>query len=448
MPSLGASNPPVSGITGELLKHYRLVVRLGYGRSTDVLLATREVTPLVTEPVVVKRLHERFTESPDFVRRFLTEAPLLRRLDHPELVKTLDAGMLDGRCCVAEEYLEGQPLRLLLRRAGDAGGLATELAVYVAICMLQGLHHAHQATDVDGLQAGIVHRNVSPHAVFVTYDGSVKLTDFSIAGWYPGAGDATRGNPLYSAPEQDGDHQAVDRRADVFSVGVVLWEALTGKNPFGDHQTADRVAPSSKQNAPFASSVKKDLPAVLDAIVARALCWDAGGRYATAADMQRDLARWLDFMGVDDAPVALGSLMRRLFAGEVVEQRRLVTVLRGGDDPVPSSRSGQRPIVSAPPVNGSPDAANGPPTSRSPQRPASVPPPPLPQPPPPLPPPVSRPPARPPSGSLPTLPPPPIGKATGAGAGEPPRARPRTSALTFRALELAAKRDEAPPPED
>ena len=164
MPSLGASNPPVSGITGELLKHYRLVVRLGYGRSTDVLLATREVTPLVTEPVVVKRLHERFTESPDFVRRFLTEAPLLRRLDHPELVKTLDAGMLDGRCCVAEEYLEGQPLRLLLRRAGDAGGLATELAVYVAICMLQGLHHAHQATDVDGLQAGIVHRNVSPHA--------------------------------------------------------------------------------------------------------------------------------------------------------------------------------------------------------------------------------------------------------------------------------------------
>jgi serine/threonine-protein kinase len=434
----------MTGVSGELLKHYRLVVRLGYGRSTDVLLATREVTPLVSEPVVVKRLHERFSQDPEFIRRFSSEAALLRLLDHPHIVKMLDAGLLEGRCCIAHEYLEGQPLRLLLRRANETGGLPRELAAYVASCALQGLHHAHEANDQNGRRAGVVHGNLTSHGLFVTNDGGVKLTDFKIATFYPGAADAFRSNSFYSAPEQDFETGVIDRRADVFSAGVVLWESLTGKNPFGDEQGATRVAPGAKRNVAAPSSVNARIPAPLDAIVARALAWDASARYQTAAEMQQDLDRWLASVRSNDAPAALGSLMRRLFGNEVVEQRRLVTVLRGGDDPVPSSRLGQQFVAGAPPTNGSPEPSSGPPTSRSPQRPASVPPPPPPLPPL-TPPPISRPPPQSPSGALPNLPPPPVNKAAPTGAGDPNRPRPKTSALTFRALELASKREEEPP---
>src|SRR5262249_32623510 len=151
--------PPPSKPTEATLRGYRLVLRLGYGRTSEMFLATREGTPLVEEPVIVKRGLENAARGPAFVRRFIN-APLVRKKsEHPHLVKVLAAGLIDGRCCLAEEYLEGQPLRAVLRRATDAEGLQRELAVYVAACVLDGLHHAHEATDETGASLGVVHRD-------------------------------------------------------------------------------------------------------------------------------------------------------------------------------------------------------------------------------------------------------------------------------------------------
>ncbi|HVW28437.1 MAG TPA: protein kinase [Polyangiaceae bacterium] len=445
----GSSNLPLVGEGSELLKRYRLVVRLGYGRATDVFLATREVTPLVTEPVVVKRLQERHSASPELVQRFLRESAVLRGLRHPRLVRILETGVVDGRCCLAEEYVEGQSLGQMLRRARESGGFSAQIAVFVAICALEGLHHAHEASDPDGRSLGIVHRNVSPHGVFVTNDGGVKLSDFNIADWFPGdvapAAGARAGVPVYSAPEQDA-RAVVDRRADVWSVGVVLWEALTGKRPFGAEGDATRVPPEAKRTVVAPSSVRADVPAALDGIVKRALSRYAADRYGSALEMQRDLEQWLAGASRGDSAPLLAASMRRLFANEVVEQRRLVAVLRGADDPVPSSRSGSR-ILASTPANGATETpVNGPPTSRSP-RPGSVPPPP---PVPPLtPPPISRPPARPATGPMPSLPPPPM-NPTAPTEAAPERTHDRVGSETLRALAIEAEEEDAnvPPSEE
>jgi serine/threonine-protein kinase len=357
-----------------------LVVRLGHGRLTQVFLATREVMPLVHEPVVVKQVHRHSAQDARFVQAFLRDAAIFRRLDHPRIIKILDAGVLEGHCFIAEEYLEGQPLRLVLRRAREANGLPGELAVYVTMCVLEGLHYAHEAKDETGRSLGIVHRDVSARNVFITNDGGVKISDFSIG---------------------DSPVHGVDRTADVWSAGALLWEALTGLRIFPDELDAASASAASKGQIPAASSFKPDVPAALDAILARALAWDSAGRYQTALQMQQDLEGWLASVGRRRDPAGLGALMRRLFANEVVEQRRLVTVLRGGDDPAPSSRAAKPTSTlrgsPAPPATASNDAPSSRPPPRSAGRPVPPPipssnPPPIPNraspsiPPPPLPP--------------------------------------------------------------
>ncbi len=390
------------------MSRYRVVGGLRYARLTQVLLATREVRPLVDEPIVVKQLHKHMADDPAFVEAFLTGATHLRGLTHPHIIRTLDAGVIDGKCCIAEEYVEGQALRLVLRRAYGGHGLPDELAVYIAVCMLKGLHHAHEAKAEDGRSLGLVHRDLSPDSVFISNDGAVKITDFAVAesragGAAPSAG-LRRDGAAYLAPEQDGG-TTVDRRADVWSVGVVLWEVLTGRRLFADDTDPANVDPEGKRRIQLPSSVRRDVPAALDAIVARALCWDVAGRYQNALDMQLDLERLVRSTSRDaDPAAALGALMHRLFPNEVVEQRRLVTVLGGGDDPAKPRRTPPPPIPPPPPSS-----------TRSPSSTAK--------------------------GSLPALPPPPVGPSTRPSGRPGPTS---TGALTLD--DLLADTDDAEPP--
>jgi serine/threonine protein kinase len=373
-----------------------MVVRLSHGSSMEVFLATREVMPLVHEPVVVKQVHEPTAEDAEFARKFLAEAAVLRKLAHPHIVKILDAGVMDGRCFVAEEYLEGQPLRLLLRRSSaEENGLPVEVAAYVASCVLEGLHYAHEAKDEGGRSLQIVHGDVTPDNVFVTNEGGVKILNFRV------------GN--------------ADRRADVWSVGAVLWEALTSVSLFAD-EAGNSAGSEAQPRTSAPSSVRPSVPAALDAIVLRALAHDPRERYQSALEMRRDLDRWFASLGRRRDPAPLGSLMRRFFANEVAEQRRLVTVLSGGDDSAPSSRSARSTTLSSdsPP----PKASSGAPSRPPPQSKSRPIPPPIP-PIPPLPPPPSGrpPPARtsdpPPSSRVPPLPP-----ASPSASGTAPVSRP------------------------
>jgi eukaryotic-like serine/threonine-protein kinase len=341
----GVASPSSQQELLESLERYKLVARLGQGGMAEVYLAAWEVAPFVHRPVVIKRLHPHFNEDTRLVQMFLDEARLLTQLDHPNVVKTLEAGVIDGRCCIAMEYLEGQPLHRVLRRAYQHGGLAPELAVSIAISVLDGLHYSHATTGANGQPLEIVHRDVSPQNVFVTNDGQVKVLDFGIAKANTQEGRTAtgiiKGKVGYIAPEQ-AKAEVVDRRADIWSVGVVLWEALAGARLFKADTDAATLGMCLQGEIPTAGSRRPDLPIELDVVLARALQRDRTKRYQTAGAMRKDLEQWLARAGYSRDARTIGALMRMLFSGEIVEQQRLVSVLMARSDCTPPAPSSNR----------------------------------------------------------------------------------------------------------
>jgi len=333
------------------LERYKLLARLGQGGMAEVYLAAWEVAPFVHRPVVVKRLHPHFNEDPRLVQMFIDEARLLTQLDHPHIVKTLEAGVIDGRCCIAMEYLEGQPLQRVLRRANEHGGIAAHLAVSIAICMLDGLHYSHETKDAQGQPLEIVHRDVSPQNVFVSNDGQVKVLDFGIAKANSQEGRTAtgivKGKVGYIAPEQ-ARAESVDRRADIWSAGVVLWEALTGARLFKAETDAATLGLTLQGQIPSAGSRRVGIPEELEGVLMRALQRDPALRYQTAGAMRKDLEGWLARAGFSRDARVIAGMMKDLFTTEIIEQKRLVSVLMARSDCTPP----------APPSNRSPSSTS------------------------------------------------------------------------------------------
>ena len=189
-----------------LLDRCTLYAPLGKGGMAEVFLAACEVAPRERRPVVIKRLYPHFGDDPSVVQMFMDEARLVCCLDHENIVKTLDVGTIGGHFCLAMEYLAGQPLQRLMRRTWSAGGLSIDLAVYIAIRVLEALEYAHDARDRQGRTLDIVHRDISPHNIFVTNNGLVKVLDFGIAKAKSHEGRTAagliKGKFAYLAPEQ------------------------------------------------------------------------------------------------------------------------------------------------------------------------------------------------------------------------------------------------------
>jgi serine/threonine protein kinase len=324
----------------ETLERYKLLARLAQGGMAEVYFAAREVAPFHHHPAVIKRLHPHLAQDPKLVQMFLDEARLLCKLEHPHIVRTLEAGIIDGQCCIAMEYLEGQPLQIVLRRAYESGQLSIALAVRIVASMLDALHYAHELGDESGQRLEIVHRDISPHNVFVTNSGDVKLLDFGIAKARTQEGSTAtgmvKGKAGYIAPEQ-ATAATVDRRADIWAVGVVLWEALTGRRLFKADSDAATILLTLTADIPSASSVRADVPEALDAILERALERDPDLRYQTAFEMHLELRDWLASAAGSEAQGALAQMMRATFALEIVEQRRFASMLIARSDCTPPS---------------------------------------------------------------------------------------------------------------
>jgi TonB family protein len=299
MPSLPAARD--SGLPSEirpiarnewLAGRYRLLATLGRGGMADVYLGAAAGPAGFNKLVVIKRLRNG-TDDPALVEMFLDEARLAARLNHPNIVHTYEVEESPEGYLLVMEYLEGQSMRRMAKAMRvHEGRFDPMLAAHLIGDVLEGLHYVHEMRDYDGSPLGIVHRDVSPQNIFVTYDGTVKVLDFGIA---KGALNATetqsgvlKGKISYMAPEQVGGN-AIDRRADVFSAGVVLWELLTGEKLFkGDMMEALRSVMSSP--IPVPSSLARDVPYELDAIVLKALERDPQDRFETALAMNKALS--------------------------------------------------------------------------------------------------------------------------------------------------------------
>lgn len=283
---------PLSVLTGdEDLRSdgvsYHVVGRLSRGGMGDILLAERR-SLFATELVVLKRLSPDLDQAP-YVAMFMTEARVMARLRHPNVVRLLDTPIVDGAHCLALELVRGTNLYQLYKRARMEGDpLPLDVALYVGLETLAGLAYTHSA-EVDGRPLELVHRDVKPGNVLVSFDGDVKLTDFGIAksilSMQTTSQGVVKGTPHYLAPEQIRGGRA-SRRSDIFSLAVVLVEAATGLRLHKRDTLAGTLfAVTSGERPP----IDHLLPAPLLSVLDRALSLDPADRYATAEEMAEAL---------------------------------------------------------------------------------------------------------------------------------------------------------------
>ena len=331
------------------MKLYTLFDSIASGGMGTVHYGRANAAGGLSRVVAVKRMHGELARDPVCLDMFRDELRLATRVRHPNVVATLDVVEQEGDLLMVMEFVQGESLQELIARCQQRREpVPPAIAVAIACGILQGLEAVHEAKSEAGEPLGIVHRDVSPENILVGRDGIARLLDFGIA---RGAGrkhvtrvGEIKGKPSYLAPEQilDGG-QRIDRRADIYGVAVVLWEALTGRRLFdGDSPTA-ALSKVLTEPVPRPSSLTASLPQELDDVVMRGLSRNVEERFATALEMARalrsvsgtllpfEVAEWLEQMTPD-------ALARQ--ASRVAELERLVM-------PSPSPRSSQR-LASSP----------------------------------------------------------------------------------------------------
>lgn len=290
--------------------------------------------------LVIKRILPHFAEDKRFTTMFLDEARLAAQLSHPKIAQIYELGELDAQYFIAMEYIQGIDLDVLLQMAVERGEpIPIGYVCKIVMDVLEALDYAHDFTDKSGQPVNLVHRDVSPHNVLISNDGIVKLCDFGVAKakanqtkTQPGA---VKGKFAYMAPEQIQNADDLDRRADVFAAGIMLYELLTGEKPFGDELAAVNAIIALPH--PDVRTKRPEVPAALAEIIDRALQKNRDQRYPDAHAMKRDIE----------------SFMRTLdeYVGDR-ELSRYVRTMQG----LPMTRHSQ-PIVS---VEGPPDALGEP----------------------------------------------------------------------------------------
>ena len=293
---------------------------------SEVFLALMSAACGSAKPVVIKRLWPELARYPEHVELFLDEARISLQMSHPNVVHAYESGQDGQRHYLTLEYLEGQPLKHVFDGASIEGGLSLPLAFKIICDVLAALEYIHELQDIAGRPLAIVHRDVSPQNVFITYEGVVKVVDFGIA-QFAGTHASKpsrdiKGRLAYMAPEQVAG-LAVDRRADLFSVGVMLWELAVGKRlwlgmneaDITQHLLACKPMPMLPRNRGF--------PPGLAAICSRALAPRPEDRYANASLFLSDLGELM----TGSAPVQsrlLGDLMGRLFGNSRALTRAMI----------------------------------------------------------------------------------------------------------------------------
>jgi serine/threonine-protein kinase len=299
---------------------FELLGRLAFGGMAEIFLAREPSTVGAARLIAIKRILPRVADDPQFVRMFLDEARLAVQLQHPSICHLYEFGELEGTYFIAMEWIHGAQLGKIIRAARAHGGIAPELAARVISQIAEALHYAHRLRDSSGAPLGIVHRDVSPHNIMVSYDGHVKLLDFGIAKAtsqeVKTEAGVVKGKFAYMAPEQCLG-RPIDARADVFALGICLYEILAGETLYvraTDYETMHAVLEDS---VPSAASVRKQLPPELDAIVAKALAKDPEERFKSAGAMQTALDDWQAKRGVTVNARSLAVLMAKLFADQI-----------------------------------------------------------------------------------------------------------------------------------
>lgn len=307
---------------------YQLIERLGTGGMAEVFLAHATRHGDVVHPCVVKVLHDELADDDEFATMLIDEARLVARLRHNNIVSLYDVGRHDQEVFLVMEYVDGRDLHAILARATELDRmLPIPFVVHVARNVCAGLHFAHTRRDPDGEDLRLVHRDVSPPNILVSSLGEVKLIDFGIAKFQSEARERTRSGVIkgkfgYMSPEQAWGEE-LDQRADVFSVGICLYEMLTGRSLYGQCDDPRRLLRRAREADIEPVSQWREVPASLADIVHRALETNRDDRFPTAHHMERRLSDVLTELAPDYTEADAGAVIDGWFdTGEPAVERR------------------------------------------------------------------------------------------------------------------------------
>ena len=311
---------------------YTLIDRIAVGGMAEIFLARQAGLEGFEKTIVIKRIRPHLSKQSNFVKMFLNEAKLAAQLNHPNIVQIYDLGKIGESYFIAMEYIFGRDMRRIIPKA-DALGIPFPMvyALKIASSVCEGLYYAHARTDMYGNALNIVHRDVTPENIFVSFDGTVKVLDFGIAKAanqieQTRAGEI-KGKLSYMSPEQCMG-KPLDNRSDIFSLGVVLYEWLTGFKLFtGDSEVA--ILKSITEGKIYAPSYfKADIPEGVEAILMKALEKDREKRYQTAWEMQYDLDQFLSQYEFTPSNIHLSNFLKQLFNDELEEEKNRLQTFR------------------------------------------------------------------------------------------------------------------------
>jgi eukaryotic-like serine/threonine-protein kinase len=306
---------------------YRFVVEIGKGGMADVFLAVAQGPIGINKLLVIKRLKADMAEDPELVSMQIDEARLAARLNHPNVVQTIEVAEDGGQYFIAMEYLEGQPLNRIVNRSARKKPMPLAMRLRIICEALGGLHYAHELLDFDGSPLNVVHRDATPQNIFVTYDGQVKLVDFGIAKASKREAETRigviKGKIPYMGPQQAAG-LPVDRRADIFAIGVILWEALAETRMWKDIDDLVIVHKLMLGQVPKLRDFKPDVNPELERIVNRSISHELDERYGTALEFQRDIEKYIESSGERVSNREVGAFVAELFAERRAEMKRII----------------------------------------------------------------------------------------------------------------------------
>jgi serine/threonine-protein kinase len=324
---------------------YFLLRKIASGGMGEVFLARQQGPEGFEKILVIKRILSHHSDNRDYVDMFFAEARLAAKMSHSNIVQIYEMGEIDDAYYIAMEFVNGKSIKDIIdaaRASGSAIPAAHTADIVAKLCA--GLGYAHALTDMAGANLNIIHRDVNPHNVLVTYGGEAKIIDFGIAksdmNEHKTETGTIKGKFVYMSPEQSAAEK-IDKRSDIFSIGIVLYEMLSGENPFQKANIVLSLDAIQRFDPPPPSSIDPDFVA-FDPIVAKALAKTADARYQDCSEMQHDLQRILAVGEIRRAPTPLGKFMQDLFREQIEKENKFIQETGKGMALPPGSAAGVR----------------------------------------------------------------------------------------------------------
>jgi serine/threonine-protein kinase len=340
----GAEPPPEEALPRQFGK-YTLMRRMAAGGMAELFLALHRSVAGFEKLVVIKRILPSMNQDKAFIEMLLHEARIAATLSHPNIVQIFDVGQIEGKFFIAMEHIHGEDIRSIVRamKKKNVAEFPIEHALSIVLGMCAGLAYAHEKRDLDGALLDIVHRDISPQNIVVTFTGDVKIVDFGIAKSGTQIGEDTKDGQLkgkvpYMSPEQAAG-EPIDWRSDIFAVGVMLFELTTGRRLFKGASEYETLKLICEKDYPSPSQVRPGYPAALDKIVMKALAKRREDRYQSAREMQGDLEAFIREERLPVSEVSLTRWMQSLFEEKLNQQKEALQDIKQLADVIAAQHS-------------------------------------------------------------------------------------------------------------